>query len=352
MDFSFKCCRFEKPIYWGVEGARLEGDTRGTDENDDTFPIYGSNGLNFDTCTFTPEAPVTIEANCVALFINCVFEGDQVFTIGNNTRVEFIDCEFNNWCFDITDYCDVRFRRCTWTAPLYHATIANGCQCTYHDCEYKTAQTYVMNISQDSKVIMTGHTAVDITSGTTMFIVSDKSSLDMYNFDTLSTPDSFLDIDDSKYKGRKIKLMSAAKDTIVANNKAEVFLKEVDEIISVLTAFKFTDSLLRMEVNQLTQGLIHAIDASDNSEIIIKDYDKIIGIEQDAILGNESHFRVFDGNIIQNTANGAAIHLIGISKSIFKNISEMIQGLFYGLHIENEAEIYVDTCHFIRGAIM
>jgi hypothetical protein len=351
MDFSFKCCRFEKPIYWGVEGARLEGDTRGTDENDDTFPIYGSNGLNFDTCTFTPDAPVTIEANCVALFINCVFEGDQVFTIGNNTRVEFIDCTFNLWRFDITDYCDVRFRRCTWTSPRYHATIANGCQCTYHDCEYNIAQTYVMNISQDSKVIMTGHTPVDITSGITMFIVSDKSSLDMYNFGTLSTPESCLDIDDSKYKGRKIKLMSAVKDTVVANNKAEVFLKEVDEIISVLTALKFTDSLLRMEVNQLTQGIIHGIEAFDQSEIIVKDFDKIIGINLDAIWGSESNFRVFDGNIIMNESEAAGIYLTGVSKSIFKNISGKIQGMFYGININDQAEISIDTCPLIYGVI-
>ena len=353
MDFSFKTCIFKQPIYWGVEGARLSEDTRGTDENDNTFPIYGSNGLNFDDCTFYPDSsPVTIHDNCVAVFINCTFIATGVVDIGNNCRVEFIDCTFTNWQFNIADYSDVRMRRCEWASPQYHAKVTNGSQLTCHDCVYNSAGQFSMEADGDSKIVLSNHEPQDVAVGQYMYKITDKSSIDLYNFGTLTCPMQVLLVDDSKVKGRKIDLMNAVLNCIEETNGSEIFLRDVKEIISASMSALFIDnSLFRLQTNEKMEGLLHAVDATE-SFVNIKEYDELIGKISDAIWGDRTNFRVFEGNIIRNLAEAAGIYLTGESKSLFKDNREMIQGQFYGLDINDEAEIIVDTAVLIRGLIL
>ena len=218
MDWSFKKCTFNKSFYFGVSGEKLEEDTR-----EDDFPPYGSNGLNFDTCTINK--PFEIKDNCVVVFKDCTIN-DSV-TIEDGTKVEFIDCTFAKGII-IKTYCDIRFIRCALNCTDFGLETEEHCTIEFHNCTHGSPDTFWLKATTDCSILMRSTEGTAITAKLNTIELDDYSTLKMYNYQTVVSQegDTVTLTNNSKFESRECDVFGANEGTIFVLTDSKMFMRE------------------------------------------------------------------------------------------------------------------------------
>lgn len=246
MNWSFQNCTFDGQFYFGEEGARLEGDTRGTEGNDVPFPPYGSNGLVFDNCTFNNK--LFFKKNCVIVFRSCRFElsaeeqegGVTPLLLEDGCRVEFDDCYINR-NIDMKDYTDAVMRNSEFDASKgggtnisYFVKAEGHCKLQLDDVEVGIPENYMIHMDEDSHAVVSATEADEIdyiSKYNHVFWASNYSSFKVYSLMNIKTTDGgcamFLDTS-SKGEIRKIgEFIKGCTAGIKADNGSEAFVYDV-----------------------------------------------------------------------------------------------------------------------------
>lgn len=337
MDFSFKSCDFNASFYFGVEGERLPEDPR----EEEVFPPYGSNGINFDSCTINEYFEIV--ENCVVVFVNCTI--NKAFKLSQGCKAEFINCTILE-NIDMDSFCDVRFIRCTFPSFAYKVKAENSCKLHFNDCVYTTYTEYFLQLSEDSSGTLSNREEKPtIESAKEIFIVNDRSVLYLYNFNELLSSTTVISSNLSKVKVKDITLINGATAAITSK-ESEVFLDRVETLSGVL-GIDAEDSVLRINLCDNIVGDTTAIKAV-NSTINVSNFTAINSTSGSTIEGENSSCNINNGGTIES-AEAYALHLSGLSTSNVSHIAETIKGSQGAIYAADEAEVFVTDTLLIEG---
>lgn len=325
MNFVFVDSNFKKPFYFGVEGERLEGDDRGTEENPESFPPYGNNVIRFEGCTF--EAPFEIQGQCMAMFVGCTFTPDVLnVLIKDQSQAEFIGCTLNN-IVKAADHSELRFRNCDFkVCGGSYIELENSSTCNVSGGTMATPAISIIKATTDCDALLHGVPSVQANAITMDF--SDHSRGRFYDIESLQSIGSIALYADnnSKIECRNIELVqSLAEDAIAASDHSEVYCDKVGTI----------QSLARIAVN-LSQGSIFrgregdvitsvaddAISATDESSVTVFNVTSILSQPKIAIRGEDSHIRVNQVESIVSQADNA-VKISGTMDSQFIDVDNI-----------------------------
>lgn len=292
MDWTFTRCSFSKAFHFGVEGAKLEEDTRGTTENPEPFPGYGSNGLHFDDCTFSKE--FDIKDNCVVVFKDCTFS--ETFTLEDNVRAEFIGCTFSKG-ITIKTFCDIRFIRCTLGMSDFGMTIEAHCKVEVHNCTHGSVDDYWFSLSEGCQLVLRSVEDVSLVAKYNTIEADDYSEVKMYGYTYV---------------------MSQKRNVITLTGKSKFdafnvpqFSAEKGIVFSLVDSFLFLKDCATCSCGATGQ----VIDAT-NSEIRVKDTNTWSSSQNDCIHLSSSKMFLDTFNVIHSDS-GRGIVLLEGSEAIF-----------------------------------
>lgn len=380
MDWTFTKCIFNKPFHFGVEGAKLEEDTRGTTENPTPFPGYGSNGLHFNTCAFN-EA-FEIKDNCVVVFKDCSIgfaEGESIprevpgvpggpvgtapapVVIEDGCRVEFIGCSIEK-PIELRDFCEVRFRNCTFKETTYSLLVENHCKVMLDNCTQAENSEIFLEVNNDCEVTL--NSIPQIRSEGKNILVTESSVVKLFTCNLMETfknrpgdpGASVIDVQSgSKFEARYVDTIRGSKQAIVGN-QAEFFMQDIGAITvdkdAKGTVVDLEDSLWRSrrinDIDHINEGYaIHAV----NTQFSLNEFETIQSKTPTCIVGEDASFEIHNGDLIQTKVGGVAIHLTGEGRSIFHNIATKIKGCSAAIKLTDGPEVYVDTVNQIISTV-
>jgi hypothetical protein len=341
MDWTFKECAFREAFHFGVEGERLEEDTRETARNPEPFPPYGSNGLHFELCSF--KATFEIKDNCNVIFKNCSFDSDvEEIIIGNGCRVEFIGCSFE-CAITIEDYCDVKFRQCDFDETQSHFVKAtDNCKLYVDRCDLGSApQTTFFDLEGDCS--LTVHNSGTLTSDQADGIVAkDRSHVRAYKMDGIvaTTGVAVTVEDDSKFEAHKVAAISSAQGDAVVVTNAEFFAREGTSINSTQGKALLLDrALVRCtEVDTISTGQSTCIDATD-SRVFVQGASAVSTGQGTCLLGDGTSFE-FNNVAAVTSGQGTAVNLSGAGRSYFRDVPSISSGSGTAVIVESNHEMY------------
>jgi hypothetical protein len=329
MDWTFTRCTFSKPFHFGVEGARLEEDTRGTTKNPEPFPGYGSNGLHFDTCTFSE--PFDIKDNCVVVFKDCTIS--ESITLEDNVKVEFIDCTFAKGV-TIKTYCDIRFIRCALNGSDFGVEVEEHCSLEFHNCTHGNPDDFWLKATTDCSILMRSADGATLSATKNTLELDDYSSLKLYNYTSITSEegDVVTLTGFSKIELRECDSLAAQEGTVFNLTDSEMFLHKITSCTcgsggNVLKAE--TSKIRGKDVGTWSAGESHCIDVTDTT-LDINVFDTLTSGKGIAILAVGSEVSCRTGQTI-NSAESFCIQFgeqfgENGSKGFFKDISLMQAG--------------------------
>jgi len=339
MTWSFNKCIFQDVFVYGIAGPRLDGDKRG-EEGFDPYPPYGSNGIVFDGCTFDKE--FEIWDNCVVVFKSCVFNNTEPVKIGQNTRVEYIDCEFHG-PVEFTYFCEIRMRDCKFSGMPYAIKATAGCKFFIDETTAEGIDEYFISVEDDCQVDVSSKEATSYTTTSgPVFKGTDHSSIRLYGLGTVESQiGPALEVSDSsKIEVRKTtEIKSPQGDAVSISEESEGYFNSLQLVESTQSnAFLLDKSVLRIkDVAQVLSTQQSAINATDSKiyGLTVIEFSSSEGV---AIKGVRSSFDLAEGEQISSTGE-EAVNLTGESKSVFRDFTK-VEGKTTGASINDSAQAF------------
>lgn len=334
MDWTFTRCIFSKSFHFGVEGARLSEDTRGTTGNPEPFPPYGSNGLHFNTCTFSKD--FEIKDNCVVVFKDCTFSDE--FTIEDNCKVEFIGCTFSKG-ITFKTFCDVRFIRCSLNMSDFGINAEGHCAFHFNNCTHGSPSDYFLSLTNDCKATFYSAEGITMTATSDLFQIDGSSTVKVYNYGSLiSQEGDVVNISDgSKFEAHNVTTMTASKGNVFAMTGSEAFIKDVGTLNAPKqNVFVTEDSVIRgVNVQTISAEKADAI-AITTSKMSLANIQTILSSEAKAINAINSELNVSTVDSITSAEN-IAMYLDGTTVSMIRDATLISSGENIAVYIQNGA---------------
>jgi hypothetical protein len=351
MDWTFRGCFFKEKFHFGVEGDRLEEDTRETDVNQEPFPPYGNNGLHFTQCKFTET--FEIRDNCNVIFHQCTFEADDPIEIGENCRVEFIECDFEV-ALTFEDYCDVKFRRCTFDETDSHFVKAtNHCKIYVDQCDLSNAPEDVF-FEVDTDCLLNLNNSETLSADMAKAIVAKNNShVRAYNMaGIMATTGVTITLEsDSKFEAHEVDVISSGQANCLEITDSEFFMRDGQSLSSGTgTTMVLDNARVRCTlVENITAGQGTCIDATD-SKVYVNGAISVTCGQGTCLLGDATSFE-FNDVITVSSGQGTCMILTGQARSYFRNVHTVISGQGTCLQISEDHEIYFgDTTTISSGS--
>jgi len=292
MDWSFKECIFDQSIHFGYEGPRLAEDDRDTPENQEPFPEYGSNALNFSKCEVTK--PIRITDNCVAIFKECLFKsGCFTISVSDSCRVEFIDCIFEKCDITISAFCTFKFTGCTHGAceATYIVATKSSTGAVHAGSFSEFAPDYVVHADDNSEVVVTDSRS-DLNSNHDCMFASNSSTLKVFGGNKLQGKPAVSAKLGSKIEVRDFKgITSGGLQGVRAEDGSEVYCSLIGAIHSGgSNAVKLdTGSKARFNnVQVITSPVDVALLLDNNSELSIDMVKEISSVDSKCLEATDS----------------------------------------------------------------
>jgi hypothetical protein len=324
MDWGFTNCTFDKSFYFGVEGERLEEDTRGKEGNPEPFPPYGSNGLNFDGCTFNKL--FEIKDNCVVVFKDCTFV--EEFSIEDSVRVEFIGCTFAKG-ITFKTFCEVRFIRCEFNQQDFCIDAADHCSFYINNCTHgNPADKAAFGFDNDCKATFHSKDKTNLSAIKEVFKIANSSVVKVYNYGV-------------------IKSVDLPMANVTGGSKIEIY--ETTHLSSDGSdVFKVVDSEVYMKAVECCGCPIGRPIYAENSLVRSIDVDLIKGEDGIAIEAIDSEVNIVNTPTIQS-AKSIAIYALN-SKLALSDITEKIfSALQTAVYVDGTTEMIVRRCPLIES---
>lgn len=335
MDWGFTRCTFTKAFYFGVEGEKLEEDTRGSEENAEPFPPYGSNGLNFDTCTMIK--PFEIKDNCVVVFKDCTF--NDTLTIEDNCRVEFIGCTFTKGIIFKT-FCDVRFIRCSLTMTDYAIDAQDHCTFYFSNCTHGNAKDFQFRFTNDCHATFHAVEDTSISCEKTVFEVDDSSTVKVYNYTAMRSEDKYVleMTGNSKFEFFNTSQFSVEKQTVFKIEDSELFLKDSATCSCGAQGQVLNAVNSHIRVKTFVSWLAQESDCIvlDNCKLSMDTGELIHSDQGKAINATDSEINTLSVETI-DSGQGIAVFLTGTTVSLMRNGTLVNSGQKTAVYIENGA---------------
>ena len=334
MDWSFRRCVFNQAIYFGYEGVRLEEDTRETEDNPEPFPMYGFNALNFSESEINK--PVFIKENCVVIFKACHFTGGCEVIMVGSSRVEFIDCVFDQCDISFSDFSTFKVTGCTHKACTSAYISAVSSKGAVHGCSFEDyAPDHVVHSDAGSEVVVTSPKS-DLNSHHDCMYASNSSSISVFRGNKIQGKPAISAKNSSKIEVRDFKgLSSGALYGVFSDGGSEVFCSLVGivhsgasnaarisggskarfdnvQLISspVETALLIEDgsTVSANTVKEISSVDGKCVDATDSS-VSINNVEMMITVDEDAIQLDNSvgYFRKVD--LVAMVSGTAAVNI-------------------------------------------
>jgi len=366
MDWSFKECLFKAPFHFGVEGERLEEDTRGTEKNPEPFPGYGFNGLNFETCKFKIDDPelsplFEIRNNCNVVFKGCSFEkgsGDIYPTLstGDNCRVEFINCKFE--CSLVFDtFCDVKFRDCEFAENLTsYVSASDHCKLHFTNCDmnHSPENGNWMSLANDCSVVIHGGANLPSLLGKTGTIsLANNCHVKIYKMKKVCCTEGiiFSLTNGSKLETFDVEEMSCGAGVCFDIANSEVYVRNTELIKAGFAAICLNDGVFRSDnVKEIRAGQGSAIDASNGSKAQIKNTESIISGKGSAVVLIASTADLADITLVQGLLSG--VNASGAGRSYLRRVETVTGATESGIDLSDGVELYGYTVSTINGGLL
>jgi len=292
MDWTFKDCRFEKKIFFGHEGPTMEDDNRGTEENQEPLPPYGSNGLNFTGCEISE--PVDIQDNCVVIFKNCRFTaGCPTIKIHDSCRAEFLNCVFDKCDIAISKFCTFKFTLCTHVQCDETYIMASGAsKGAVHGGSFSDfAKDHVIHAESGSEIVVTSPRS-DLNSNHDCVYATNASSIKLFAANKVQGKPAVSAKNGSKIEVRDVRgLTSGALYGVFSDSGSEVFCSDVGAIHSGSSnAAKISGaSKARFDkVELITSPVETALLVEDNSDLSVSNVKEISSVEAKCLDATDS----------------------------------------------------------------
>lgn len=350
MSWTFVKCTFTKPFHYGVEGAHLTEDTRGTVENEEPFPPYGSNGLNFTDCTMTET--FEIKDNCVAVFVRCIFT--ENITIEDNSKVEFIECTFAKGV-NFKLFCEAKFTRCNLTQEDFCIDAADHCNFHFNNCVHgNPTDKAAFGFDNDCKAVFHSEDKVSMSAVKEVFKLNNACVVKVYNYGAISSVDLPMAhvLDNSKIEIYETAHLSSDGSDIFKVVDSEMYMKEVEYCgCPVGRPIYAENSLVRSIGVDLIKGedgiAIEAID----SEVSIVNTPIIQSAKSIAIYATNSKVALSDITEKIFSALQTAVYADGTTEMIVRRCPLIESGQKIAIYIDNGAWLScIDVDVVLSGA--
>lgn len=324
MSWTFVKCTFTQPFHYGVEGSRLTEDMRDTAENEEPFPPYGSNGLNFTDCTMTES--FEIKDNCVAVFVRCTFT--ENITIEDNSKVEFIECTFAKG-LNFKLFCEAKFTRCNLTQQDFCIDAADHCNFHFNNCVHgNPADKAAFGFDNDCKAVFHSEDKVSLGAVKEVFKLNNACVVKVYNYGAIKSVDL---------------PMASVSD----NSKIEIY-KTAHLSSDGSDIFKVVDSELYMKEVEYCGCPIGRPIYAENSLVRSIDVDLIKGELGKAIEVIDSKLSIVNTPTIQSD-NDIAIYALNSEVALSDITEKIFSGLQTAVYVDGTTEMIVRRCPLIES---
>jgi len=334
MNWSFVKCSFTKSFHFGVSGSRLTEDTRGTVENEEPFPPYGSNGLNFSNCTMTK--PFEIKDNCVAVFVNCTFT--DTLTIEDNCKAEFIECTFTKG-ITFKTFCEVKFSRCDLTQTDFCVNAEAHCNLHFNDCTHGNPSQYAFSFDDDCIAIFHSSEQETMSAEQEVVKASNDSIVKIYNYDTVySSQGNTIDLSSaSKFEAHNVTNINSAKGNTFELEDSSLYLKEVQNCIAgqgIILNSSGSD-IRGIQIENIVTSQTDAIVIED-STLAFSAVTTIVSGQGKAISAVNSKIDISTFDTISSAQN-IGLYLDGTSTALLRDGQTVMSGQDIAIYIQNGA---------------
>lgn len=339
MNWAFASCTFSKSFYFGVEGQRLQEDTRGGTGSTVAFPPYGSNGLTFEDCTFSES--FEIKKNCVVVFKDCTFNIDGEITFEDNVRVELIDCTVNAQ-INVKQGCDIRARNSTFNHDSWCFNVEESCRLQFDECSWGNPEQWLIKAVDDCRVLIAGGGTLSCSGD--VLIIEDSSLLKFSNGQSIiSSNGTAITAIDSKIEVHSCEsVLSSNADAVVSNN-SELLFDSMNTIHSDQgSALALIDSVVRFrDLVAISSSIGNGITAQNSK--IYGDTAETISTGRGIAIDIESCQLEIHNIPAITSGEGTAIKIYGGNRSVFRNVSRITVGEGTALDISGTPEVLIDT---------
>ena len=340
MNWTFKKCTFKEAFYFGVEGDKLEEDTRGTDLNPEPYPPYGHNGLNFSNCSLGKS--FEIQNNCNVVFYDCSFESvddeELVVTIGDSCRVEFINCSFK-CALTFDEYCDVNFRNCSFEESESHFIKAtNHCKIVVDKCDLSQAPEGIFfDIENDCSLSI--YACDSIASEADLFHIVGQSHLKLTDISSITSDARCFVVTDSKIEALGVTSMVSGDEKLIECSGSEVFIRGTTSMSAMQEIIQGDNSLIRLsDISDISSSQNNCFDLAD-SKIYCSHLPRVFAYRV-CFLGEDTFVELTDATNL--LGRDGIFHLSGLGVANIRSVDSMTSELGDAISLSGGYKLFLD----------